>query len=124
MYHHVDEVEWHLTAHPIHGEWNVRELREAILASGQRLVSWVFRDDGPMRNRMRRHADIQLVYTLPAHVDWPGSDVPLAVPGERESALTRIGTPVSAATPEGGRYFATFWPCHKSFILNKTLGIV
>ena len=28
MYHHVDEVEWHLTAHPIHGEWNVRELRE------------------------------------------------------------------------------------------------
>ena len=70
MYQETTEVETHLMF-GIHDEWNVRELRVRKLMFGRWFVSWVFRDDGVLRGRRRRHNSIPVSFVLPAQIDWP-----------------------------------------------------
>jgi hypothetical protein len=64
-----DPIEKVLT-YGVHPEWNVRDLEIQDLGFGQKYVSWVFRDDGPVWNGRRRHPDIPVAFVLPEHFDW------------------------------------------------------
>jgi hypothetical protein len=66
----LNEVETQLMF-GIHDEWNVRELSVRQLALGRTLVSFVFRDDGVVRDGRHRHAAIPFSFVLPAQIDWP-----------------------------------------------------
>ena len=54
----------------VHDEWNVRELLVRPLMFGRSFVSWVFRDDGPVRNNRQRHGAIPMSFVLPGQIDW------------------------------------------------------
>jgi hypothetical protein len=54
----------------IHDEWNVRELQVKPITLGRTFVSWVFRDDGPVRDDRQRHEPIPMSFVLPARIDW------------------------------------------------------
>lgn len=59
MYATIDPLELSFR-YGVHFEWNVRELNIEYLPSGNKLVSWTFRDDGPIHDGRQRHPDIHI----------------------------------------------------------------